>query len=161
MITFELRSIPEDGCLSIEGESADDICQLPENDAASVAGPLNYRAEASLVSENLLLRGNFDLPFELNCCRCNQSFRHTVRLSEHSLLAPLGNLTLIDLTDALREDIILALPDFPHCSNGDNPMDCPARGKFQTEEDFAPLDPKKNRPTDSNRWEKLDKLKLD
>jgi uncharacterized metal-binding protein YceD (DUF177 family) len=161
MMTIDIRSIPVDECLHIEGELRDDICQLAENDAANVAGPLKYRAEASIVSENLLLRGNFDLPFELTCCRCNHSFRHTVRLSEHSLLAPMGNLALIDLTDALREDIILALPDFPHCNNGDNQMDCPARGKFQTGKDFLPLDPKESKQLDSNSWDTLDKLKLD
>ncbi len=159
-MTVDIRNIPEDEHLTIEGELTDDICQLPENDAASVSGPLTYRAEASIISENLLLRGNFNQPFELTCCRCNQAFRHTVRLSGHSLLAPLGNLTLIDLTDALREDIILALPNFPHCNNGDNPMDCPARGRFHTEEDFLPTDPKENKASGSSSWETLDKVKL-
>ena len=160
-MTIDIRSIPEDECLTIEGELPDDFCQLPKNDAASVAGPLNYKAEASIVSGNLLLRGNFNLLFELTCCRCNNSFRHTVRLSGHSLLIPVDNLTLIDLTDALREDIILALPDFPHCNNGDNQMDCPARGKFHTEEDFLHIDTKESKALGSNSWENLDKLKLD
>jgi uncharacterized protein len=84
-----------------------------------------------------------------------------VRLSEHSLLVSLEKLTLIDLTDALREDIILALPDFPHCDKGDNTQDCPARGKFQTEETFDPLDPKKVEPRDFSSWGQLDKLNLD
>ncbi|MCH2061118.1 MAG: hypothetical protein MK183_10875 [Verrucomicrobiales bacterium] len=161
MITVDLRSIPEDDCLPFEGNLADDICQLPEKDAASVAGPLNYRAEASIVSGNLLFRGDFHLPFEFTCCRCNQPFHYTIRLLDHSLLVPVEDLSLIDLTDALREDIILALPNFPHCNDGDNQMDCPARGKFETEEDFVPINPEKARTKDSSSWDTLDKLKLD
>jgi uncharacterized protein len=161
IMTIDIRTIPEDQCLAIEGEFEGDVCNLSANDAARVAGPLTYKAEASLVSENLLVRGNFLLPFELTCSRCNAAFRHTVRLSEHSLLVSLEKLTLIDLTDALREDIILALPDFPHCDKGDNTQDCPARGKFQTEETFDPLDPKKVEPRDFSSWGQLDKLNLD
>ena len=161
MITVDIRNIPEGKCLALEGDLADDICQLPEKDAAMVAGSLKYRAEASVVCENLLFRGDFQLPFKFTCCRCNQPFLYTVRLLDHSMLVPLEDLSLIDLTDALREDIILALPDFPHCSNGDNPMDCPARGKFQTEEAFVPINPETEQTKDSSSWDTLDKLKLD
>jgi len=160
-MTIDIRTIPENEPLAIKGELEGDICKLPANDAAKVAGSLTYNAEASLVSGNLLVRGNFLLPFELTCSRCNNAFKHSVSLSDHSLLTPVEKLTLIDLTDALREDIILALPNFPHCDKGDNKQDCPARGRFQTEEAFDPLDPKEAEPRDFSSWGPLDKLKLD
>ncbi len=166
MLVIDIRNIPEDGVLPLEGALDGDIAGLPPEDPVQPAGPLTYKAEASLVSDNLLLRGEFSQPFRLQCVRCLAPFEHRVRLVGHSLLAPLEAATRIDLTDTLREDILLALPSFPHCDedgSGDPQArrECPASGDFSTDDSFRPLDPEQDEDDGPDTWGALDNLKLD
>jgi uncharacterized protein len=166
MFTIDTRKIPENGSLLLEGSLDEDIFELPEGDLAKPASPLNYKAEASLVIDSLLLRGDFSISFKLQCVRCAQAFNYGVLLAEHAILAPLETGSLMDLTNALREDIILALPSFPRCDEGSpgdpqGSRECPATGSFEAEESFAPLDPEQDESKGSDSWGALDNLKLD
>lgn len=166
MFAIDTRKIPENGSLQLEGSLDGDILNLPEDDPAQPTSPLNYKANASLVSDSLLLRGDFSITFKLQCVRCAQPFTYGVLLAEHAILAPIETGCLIDLTDALREDIILALPSFPRCDEGSpgdpqGSRECPAAGSFEAEDSFAPLDPEKDESVGSDSWGALDNLKLD
>ena len=167
MFTFDTRHIPENAPLPIEGQIEDDIFLLEPEDNAHPAGPIRYRGEACAVSGNLLFRGEFAVPFELTCIRCSEPFQATIILKDHALLEPLGDKAVIDLTEALREDILCALPDFPRCDemspDGESaPRTCPAAEKFQAEETYQSLVPEEqDEPVQADRWKALDDLELD
>ena len=167
MFTIDTRTLSEEAPLPIEGQIEDDIFQLEPEDAAHPAGPIRYRGEAYPVSGNLLVRGEFAVPFEFTCVRCSEPFQAVVILKDHALLEPLGDRAVIDLTEALREDILCALPDFPHCDemspDGESaPRTCPAAEKFKSEDAFHALAPEEqDEPEQADRWKALDDLELD
>ncbi len=166
MFIVDIRTIPENGTTPLQGSLEEDICGLPADDPAQPVSPLTYKVEASIVSGSLLLQGDFSITFKLHCVRCLSPFEHRALLADHSLLVPIESGFSIDLTDALREDIILALPNFPRCDQGGldvskETRECPAAGNFQAENSFAPLDPEQNENDGSDTWGPLDNLKLD
>ena len=118
-MTNDTRAIPENESLVIEGQIVEDIWQLSDADILKMAGPLDYKVTASIISENLLVRGDFVAPFTSQCTHCLDIFKFSVNLTEHSLLLPIEGNSTIDLTNSIREDIILALPNFPNCEEGE------------------------------------------
>ncbi len=166
MFTLDLRTVPDDETLLIEGELAGDIFGLGADDPAAPEGPLRYRAEASVVSGELLVRGRFEQVFRFVCGRCLEPFPLAVVLEDHSLLVPVGDRAVIDLTEPLREDILLALPSFPRCDaalpdGSPSPRECSASGEFSSDSGFRPLDPEQGEGGESGGWEALDQLQID
>lgn len=167
MLVFDTRNLPPDESLLIDSKVEEDIFQLPEGDEAKPCGPVSLKVDISMVTGNLLVRGRFSAPFELTCVRCGSSFVHTVDLAEHALIEPLENGPRIDLTEQVREDILLALPPFPHCDEDGDGGTCSATEKFQSEEEFS----SENHSTDDGAdaadspskddWSALDQLKFE
>jgi len=161
-MTIDTRIIPENESLVIEGNVVKDIWQLSESDIVKSAGPLEFKVTASIVDENLLVRGDFAAPFTSECPHCLDTFKFLVNLTAHSLLLPIEGNSTIDLTNSIREDIILALPNFPNCEEGEeNNRKCPAIGKFNTEGDFEEIETKESKESLLKNWEELNKLNLD
>ena len=161
-MTIDTRAIPENESLVIEGKVVEDIWQLSESDSVKSAGPLEFKVTASIVEENLLVRGNFAAPFNSQCPHCLDLFKFSVNLTEHSLLLPIEGNSTIDLTNGIREDILLALPNFPNCEEGEeNNRKCPALGKFNTESDFKEIETKESKNLQIKDWEELNKLNFD
>ena len=161
-MTIDTRIIPENESLVIEGNVVKDIWQLSESDIVKSAGPLEFKVTASIVDENLLVRGDFAAPFTSECPHCLDTFKFLVNLTAHSLLLPIEGNSTIDLTNSIREDIILALPNFPNCEEGEeNNRKCPALGKFKSEDVFGKIETKESQKTSLKDWEELNKLNLD
>ena len=105
-------------------------------------GGLRYRLEAQVFGTELLLRGHLEQDFDLVCSRCGKDFDDTIKVEDYTASFEIPeNSSEIDVTDDLREAVLLALPNYPKCSE-----DC--TGLEQTEEV----------PPDS-RWSALDSLK--
>ena len=85
---IDTRAISENESLVIEGEIIEDIWQLSESDILKIAEPLKYKVTASIVAENLLVRGDFTAPFISQCSHCLDTFKFSVNLTDHSLLLP-------------------------------------------------------------------------
>jgi len=157
-----------DNSLPVKGEVSEDIWNFQKGENIKVAGPLKINAEASVVSEMVLLMGHFEMPFELVCDRCSNPFVHTVKLRSHAITEPLENRAIVDLTNAVREDILLALPAYPHCDADPDAPQCPASEVFPEIDEFVELDeeedeenkiaPKDGKP---NVWDALDNLPTD
>ena len=161
-MTIDTRAIPENESLVIEGQIIEDIWQLSDADILKMAGPLDYKVTASIISENLLVRGDFVAPFTSQCTHCLDIFKFSVNLTEHSLLLPIEGNSTIDLTNSIREDIILALPNFPNCEEGEEKnRKCPASGKFAPQSDFEETGNEKTEKSSLKDWEELNKLNFD
>ena len=155
MFRLENRDIPPEG-LDLEGEITEDIFQLPDGDNATPVGPVRYKAKIYNIDDELTVEGDFEADFEVECSRCLEKFRFPVKLQAHSLSENLENPTEADLTQALREDILLALPVYPDCEEGKTPRNCPAKGKFETANRAPAVEESSEEST--NQWAELDNL---
>jgi uncharacterized protein len=154
---IKLREIPPEGTV-IEGEEPGDVFNLDE-DAIRPSGLVHYRFQASIQEGNLLLTGAIEAPFELRCVRCLEFHQKTVRLDPYDLFEPTENRISMDLTERVREDILLDLPGYPRCEEADTPRKCQPPARFGREGDFKPLDDEiADDPRKTDVWSALDDL---
>jgi uncharacterized metal-binding protein YceD (DUF177 family) len=104
-------------------------------------GGVRYRLEAKVFGTELLVRGRLEQDFDLVCSRCGKDFDDTVKVEDFTISYEIDEKSPeVDLTEDVREGIILALPSFPVCSE-----ECPG------------VEQKSAEPGDE-RWNALDGL---
>ena len=127
-LIIDLPSLPEEGD-SFSGELAATIFDLPQDDAAA-AGPLCYDLWAQRFESELLLTGAITVPFRFRCVVTLKDFIQTIRLDSAAISVEIGNSSLLDVTEALREEVILAFPANPRCDEGDVPEPCEIDSRY-------------------------------
>jgi uncharacterized metal-binding protein YceD (DUF177 family) len=141
--------IPPEG-KHIEGEDPKEVLLL-EDGLVEPCAPLAYSLDIGLSEGGVFATGTLRTAFKMACVSCLESFEMPVILENFACQADLEGREVVDLTEALREDILLALPAHPHCDwNGRN--DCKGN----------PL-PAAEVPAAENRrevWNALDRLKI-
>ena len=104
-------------------------------------GGVRYSLFAQAFGNELLVRGHLEQDFDLVCSRCGKDFDDTIKVDDFTQSYEISDeKSEVDLTEDVRESIILALPSYPVCSET-----CP--GVVRTEE----------KPVD-DRWSALDNL---
>ena len=104
-------------------------------------GGIRYRLFVQPVGTELLVRGHLEQDFDLVCSRCGKDFDDTIKVDDFTQSYEISDeKSEVDLTEDVRESIILALPTYPVCAET-----CP--GVVRTEE----------KPVD-DRWSALDNL---
>ena len=97
-----------------EGEVA---CVDLDESFVKAFGGVRYRLRAQAFGTELLVRGSLEQDFDLVCSRCGRDFDDTVKVEDFTTSVEIGEKTTeVDLTNELRESIILALPTYPVCS---------------------------------------------
>ena len=78
--------------------------------------PFAYDLKVSKVSNELLIRGEVELPLSCVCDSCLQDFDHSVVTDDicHVIENPPDT---VDLTNYIREDILLAVPQIYVCDD--------------------------------------------
>jgi uncharacterized protein len=132
---INLRDVTEEG-QDLRGEIAEDIFQLDPADATP-AGPVRYDMHVDIVGETVVVRGTLEADFQMTCVRCLDPIVFSVHLPDALFAEEIEGRETIDLTESVREDILLALPDHPHCEEANPPRTCPAQGLFEVPEDQA------------------------
>ena len=135
----------------LEGQLNSELFTTPEFQPTS---PLSYTLSVTLEKNEILFFGQLHLKGISPCARCLTDLPLEIQLNEFTLLLPKQKQETIDLTEALKEDILLALPSYPKCEL-DPEFRCPITGKNwkavrQSTEASPPL---------NNQWSKLDNLK--
>lgn len=145
---IHLLQIPDEG-LILEGEEAPDLVSWPD---FTLLGPVRYRVEATYRGGNLLVRGNLRVEGTSPCGRCLRPLPVSVEVAEFTVLVEKPEGECVDLTEQVREDILLALPAYVRCEL-DASQRCPITG--QSWGDLAG-----DRPASihSDVWSALDKL---
>jgi uncharacterized metal-binding protein YceD (DUF177 family) len=143
--------IPVDG-LHLEGE--EDSHVLGINDPLmKPAGPIHYALDVGLSGGGIFATGVVGVDLDVQCVTCLEAFRFPLEVPEFACQVELEGRETVDLTEPVREDILLALPPHPHCDwNGER--ECP--GAFHREDETA------SEPREEKRevWNALDQLKL-
>lgn len=121
-LIIDLATLPEGGKRFV-GDLPPAIFDLPPDDARPL-GPLSYDLHAQRFEGELFLSGSLSAPFEFTCVRSLHPFIQTIRLEQVPISLEIGRHAEIDVTDALREEILLQFPANPHCDDGDEPGEC-------------------------------------
>jgi uncharacterized metal-binding protein YceD (DUF177 family) len=147
---IHLRQIPESG-VHLEGQEKADILEL--NDPA--IRPLQdvaYSLFAQVEKNNILVTGQLSLELELECVSCLRRFHYALNVPDFVYETAKEGGETIDLTPAIREDILLVLPSHPRC-DWDGHTECPGlRIEKGTSIESVPEAP--------NAWDALDELNL-
>lgn len=141
----------EHGTLELRGEEDPAPLGLEESGAIP-EGPLRYDLVAGLSGGGLWVHGCLQLNLRLTCVGCLESFPFSLRLPEFALQTELSGGESVDLTDWVREDILLALPPYPKCDSGPERR-CPATFPLA---DYAP--PGETTPGPNPAWAALDEI---
>jgi uncharacterized metal-binding protein YceD (DUF177 family) len=146
-----LRQIPAEG-LHLEGE---EDCPIPElaKEEIVCAGPLRYSLAIGISEGALWANGTLAQPVKMQCVACLEPFVHTIEVPGFALHMELGGPEVVDLGSAVREDILLNLPPYPHCDREGDRV-CP-KPHLQQQADSAAEEPAR-KPD----WSALDDLKL-
>ena len=151
---IRLEKLPEQG-IRLEGEEPPDVLALETSAEFHPGGPLSYDLYAQLVDGLLIVRGTLSAEMKGCCARCLQFFSTTV--SDSGFLRDFSvseNAEEVDVTDDLREAILLNLPHFPLCDESCKGL-CPQCGKDLNE---GPCGCSKEK--DGGAWGALDNLNL-
>ena len=108
-----LQQIPSEGAF-YEGTEPNSILDLHEKDVRAL-GPVEYRLDVGLSDGGLFATGRVSVDMELQCVSCLEHFAYPVRVNNFACQIPLTGAESVDLTEPVREDILLALPAHPHC----------------------------------------------
>jgi uncharacterized metal-binding protein YceD (DUF177 family) len=149
---IHLRQIPAEG-LHIEGTDPRSILDLLDR-AVQPVSDVEYSLDIGLSDGGLFATGQLAVDLELECVACLERFRYPLRVRDFACQVELTGSETVDLTEPVREDILLALPPHPHCDwNGERVCQGVSyRAKTQTAD--APLAEK------PDAWGALDQLKL-
>ncbi len=150
---IHLRQIPADG-LHLGGEEACPITEVETGDVRC-AGPLRYDLDIGISEGALWANGSLIQPVELRCVACLENFPHEITVPAFALHLELQGPEIIDLTPAMREDILLNLPAHPHCDR-DGQRQC--SGAISGHATAAEKQEQEARR--EHDWEALDRLKL-
>ena len=137
-LTIDVARLDPEG-ETIEGEVG---CVDLDEEFVKPFGGVRYRLGARVFGTELLVRGRLEQDFDLVCSRCGRDFDDTVAVEDYTFSCPVDEKNPeVDLTEDVRESIILALSTYPVCSEG-------CQGVEQRQE--MPAD---------DRWAALDGLK--
>ena len=115
---------------------------------------LRYDLTARRIGRELLVRGRLEQDFDAVCSRCGGDFDFTVKVPDFTVSVETDEKTeFVDLTEELRESIILGLPTYPVCREDCRGV-CPQCGKNLNEGPCACVPECRD-----ERWSVLDSLR--
>ena len=101
----------------LEGEEPEAILDLEPGAPVRAVSPIRYTLLAELLPGELVVRGSLSCRIAFPCSRCAKIAEREVRVPDFLCVrAYRDSAEAIDLTAELREDMILAFPNYPVCS---------------------------------------------
>ena len=161
-VTVNLRHFA-DGPVELEGDLSAKEMDLEdfEDELVAVSEPLHYEVTVEKNENHLHVSGGLELVVDATCKRCLKGFKLPVKLEPYHAYVPLEGEDaapvandLVDLMPFFREDMLLAFPQHPLCSENCAGL-ANASGSKTASPDKSP--PGKE---SVSAWSELDKLKL-
>jgi len=132
----------------MEGEDPASILELNDPLVKPRSG-VRWSLDIGLSDGGLFATGKLAVDLNLECASCGEKFTFPLRVNDFAMQMELHGPETVDLTDQMREDILLALPPYPHCDwNGQNVC----KGALR--------ESKENPGESQHTWDELDKLKF-
>jgi uncharacterized protein len=149
---INVKRIPEQG-ENLSGTEPSSI--LDFNDpGVRFESEIRYDLLAQLQGHALLVTGKLSTPATLRCSRCLKTFRKPLTVREFVFHQELAGEDFVDLTENIREDIILELPQRALCQDDCRGL-CPRCGQ-NLNESACQCDKSRG----DLRWHALDQLKI-
>jgi uncharacterized metal-binding protein YceD (DUF177 family) len=163
-LLINLRHLEKDN-LELKGELPVSELDLEGVDELiKLEKPLKYDLEAQQLEKSVLVQGNLELTLQCECARCLKPFNYKLKLEDWAcLLALEGEEQVsvtndcIDLTPAIREDILLGFPQHPLCKADCGGLPKKVTGKKKTEKKTGGAGQTEE---SSSAWSELNKLKF-
>jgi uncharacterized metal-binding protein YceD (DUF177 family) len=147
-----LNQIPVEG-LHIEGTEGNQILDLHDESIHPV-GDVRYAIDVGVSDGGLFATGTVGVDLEMECVACLERFLYPLEIPDFACQVELTGREAVDLTDMVREDILLALPPHPRCDWNGRRVCQGASLRAKTETATEPLsDPRQ-------AWGALDQLKI-
>jgi uncharacterized protein len=124
---IELADIGPDG-LDISGEIPENVLECRDDDPVRCKGPVHCELHCQIVDRAFLVNGALSSDLEMRCRRCDGLFAGRLEHLSYSYdqeLEPMPE--SVDLTEDIRESILLALPSYPVCKESCRGL-CPQCG---------------------------------
>jgi len=139
-----------------QGETGPGLLDLGESEFVTPVGGMAYDLKVEVLGSELLVRGSVRQRLTCVCSRCADTFETEAADAEFVTSVEINAATdFVDLTEEVREAIILALPRYPVCREACRGL-CMACGANLNAGACACRKKGKD-----NRWAALDALKVD
>ncbi|MGN0852648.1 MAG: YceD family protein [Kiritimatiellia bacterium] len=140
----------------LSGVLDDAVLEMADDPYLRPFAGIRYELFAQVLGTELLVRGRLAQDFDAVCSRCGADFDFTVTVPDFTASVEVGEKTeFVDLTDELRQCIILALPTYPVCREDCRGV-CAMCGKNLNEGSCAC-----SHDEQDSRWGALDALELE
>jgi uncharacterized metal-binding protein YceD (DUF177 family) len=149
-----LNQIPPEG-LQLEGEEDCPLADL-ESEGIRCAGPMRYKIDIGISGHELWANGSISQPVEVTCVSCLEKFVYDVRVPAFAVMRELHGPEVVDLTPAMREDILLNLTAHPRCDSQGG-RECKGAA---SQRDTSGEDRQQRAAKREHDWGALDKLDL-
>ena len=126
-LEIDTTLIPEEG-LALCGELDGILFELTKNDAKSIS-PLHYDLFVQCFENEILLQGSLEAAFQFQCVVTNQTFLKTIFIEQSAIALELSG-SVMDVTEALREEVLIEFPAHPRCDQADEPMPCEVNPRY-------------------------------
>ncbi len=123
-----VSKLPREGVHLRASEPAEIMDMDIENDEIIFEEPIEVDVFPQIVGNTLLVRGTINVRAKLRCSRCLEYCEHTLTRPQYTFSTTVQPGDIIDLTESIREDIIIAFPMKPLCSKDCKGL-CPLCGK--------------------------------
>lgn len=150
----------------VRGATAGDVFELTPSDAQPL-GPIEFNLMAYVFDEILRVEGTLSSQFELECTRCLEKFSFDLVIDNYNTEIEIENRGIVDLTDRIREDILLSLPVYPHCDAFSDERVCPVGNRFTAvpekivDDEDSSSEGKPSSSRENDVWSALDTWKQD
>lgn len=115
---IDIARMKPDGEL-FRGEEPPCIFEFEDGGHVSVKEPVKYDLKGYIVTNELIVEGKISVKALFVCSRCAEPFGIEINEpSFHFSMAVDEGTESVDLTDEIREAMLLAFPSYPVCSSG-------------------------------------------
>lgn len=111
------------------GELDSEIFGIDDEEVTSI-GPLAFDLHVQRFENELFVRGNISAPFKFRCVRCLGYFDYVVEVCDFAASFQIDSQNVVDVSDSLREEIVLDFPAYPKCADGGMENDCMAKTPY-------------------------------
>ena len=164
MIKINTSHILPDVPYLLEGTEPSDVLGLPPDAVPPLvpAGDITYRLSAVMAGADLVVTGSASVPILTSCARCLDDVRTVIAVKDLCFHFEKVRDLEVDLTDDVREELLLAIPSCFYCSPDCKGV-CPSCGVNLNHGSCAcasrPAEPEPDSAAPSP-WDQLDALNL-
>ena len=107
-----------------------DALRVIDDEEVTSIGPLAFDLHVQRFENELFVRGNISAPFKFRCVRCLGYFDYVVEVCDFATSFQIDSQNVVDVSDSLREEIVLDFPAYPKCADGGMENDCMAKTPY-------------------------------